>query len=79
MPDATTQVKEIVMVGVGHKKRRPFLFVLIDQDLVIYECFHFNKQNINGHLIVRFKRVRGNKFTFFFPSHNTNSKWQVKM
>ncbi|XP_057291812.1 cleavage and polyadenylation specificity factor subunit 1-like [Hydractinia symbiolongicarpus] len=51
------EVKEIVMVGVGNKKRRPLLFTIIDQDLVIYECFSYNKHIDSGHLGIRFKRL----------------------
>ena len=54
------EIKEILMVGIGYKKRRPILFVLMDQDLMIYECFPYNKQNINGHLAIRFKRLEVN-------------------
>ncbi|XP_047129274.1 cleavage and polyadenylation specificity factor subunit 1 isoform X1 [Hydra vulgaris] len=54
------QVKEILMVGAGYLRRRPFLYALIDQDLVVYECFSMCKQTFSGHLGVRFKKMEMN-------------------
>ena len=48
------------MVGLGYKRRRPILFALMDQDLMVYECFPYNKQIIDGHLAIRFKRMEIN-------------------
>merc|ERR1719354_1209464 len=58
--DVLFEVKEILMVGMGYKRRRPILFALMDQDLMIYECFPYNKQVIEGHLSIRFRRLEVN-------------------
>jgi len=55
--DHKTKIKEILMVSGGQKNKRPYLFALIDQDLIIYECFSYSKQTLNSHLAVRFKRL----------------------
>ena len=55
--DNREKVKELVMIGSGHKRKRSYLFAMIDQDLVVYECFHYNKNTLNNHLSIRFKRV----------------------
>ena len=55
--ESVMQVKEVLMLGLGHKQRRPFLFTLIDQDLVVYECFPYTKHHVEGHLAIRFKKV----------------------
>merc|ERR1719354_326810 len=58
--DVLFEVKEILMVGMGYKRRRPILFALMDQDLMIYECFPYNKQVIEGHLSICFRRLEVN-------------------
>lgn len=54
------RVKEILMLDVK-AKTNPFLFALMDQDIVVYECFPVSKQNTGvNRLPVRFKRLEMN-------------------
>lgn len=70
--DHKTKIKEILMVSGGQKNKRPYLFALIDQDIIIYECFSYIKQTLNSHLAVRFKRVCYK--TYFLNYFNYNVK-----
>ena len=61
------RVKELVMIGASHKRQRPLLFAVMEQDFIIYECFPFGTRNVNTHLSVRFRRVsRTILYIFYF-------------
>lgn len=48
------EVKEILMVALGHNGSRPLLLVRLDHDLYIYEVFRFPR----GNLKMRFKKIK---------------------
>lgn len=50
-------VKEVLLVGLGNRQSRPYLLVLVDSELLIYEAFSHDSQ---GNLKVRFKKVPHN-------------------
>ena len=50
------QVKEMVVVGLGVKESRPFLFIRLDEQIFIYEAFPFMDTQIENHLKIRFKK-----------------------
>ncbi|OCT75154.1 hypothetical protein XELAEV_18034144mg [Xenopus laevis] len=50
-------VKEVLLVGLGNRHSRPYLLVLVDCELLIYEAFAHESQ---GNLKVRFKKVPHN-------------------
>ncbi|KAG8515410.1 Cleavage and polyadenylation specificity factor subunit 1 [Galemys pyrenaicus] len=51
-------VKEVLLVALGSRQRRPYLLVHVDQELLIYEAFPHDSQLGQGNLKVRFKKVR---------------------
>ena len=53
-------ISEILIVGLGNRESRPHIFVILDQDLVIYEAFPFytSATQSDQRLLVRFKKVR---------------------
>ncbi|XP_064410026.1 cleavage and polyadenylation specificity factor subunit 1 isoform X2 [Latimeria chalumnae] len=53
-------VKEVLLVGLGHRQTRPYLLVHVDQELLIYEAFYHDSQMGQGNLKVRFKKVPHN-------------------
>lgn len=55
--DESAIIKEVLLTGLGYKKRRVTLVALVDQDLLIYEAFPFTDTAHEGHLNVRFRRV----------------------
>ncbi|XP_041422699.1 cleavage and polyadenylation specificity factor subunit 1 isoform X1 [Xenopus laevis] len=50
-------VKEVLLVGLGNRHSRPYLLVLVDCELLVYEAFSHESQ---GNLKVRFKKVPHN-------------------
>ncbi|KAG8441693.1 hypothetical protein GDO86_010758 [Hymenochirus boettgeri] len=50
-------VKEVLLVGLGNRQSRPYLLVLVDYELLIYEAFSHDSQ---GNLKVRFRKVPHN-------------------
>ncbi|XP_018430492.1 PREDICTED: cleavage and polyadenylation specificity factor subunit 1, partial [Nanorana parkeri] len=50
-------VKEVLLVGLGNRQSRPYLLVLVDSEILIYEAFGHDSQ---GNLKVRFKKVPHN-------------------
>nr|XP_020739769.1 cleavage and polyadenylation specificity factor subunit 1 isoform X5 [Odocoileus virginianus texanus] len=50
-------VKEVLLVALGSRQRRPYLLVHVDQELLIYEAFPHDSQLGQGNLKVRFKKV----------------------
>ncbi|KAM9292267.1 cleavage and polyadenylation specificity factor subunit 1 isoform 1-T1 [Gastrophryne carolinensis] len=50
-------VKEVLLVGLGNRQSRPYLLVLVDSELLIYEAFAHDSQ---GNLKVRFRKVPHN-------------------
>ncbi|XP_053571965.1 cleavage and polyadenylation specificity factor subunit 1 [Bombina bombina] len=53
-------VKEVLLVGLGNRHSRPYLLVLVDVELLIYEAFAHDSQLGQGNLKVRFKKVPHN-------------------
>ncbi|CAH2286336.1 cleavage and polyadenylation specificity factor subunit 1 isoform X1 [Pelobates cultripes] len=53
-------VKEVLLVGLGNRQSRPYLLVLVDTELLIYEAFAHDSQPGQGNLKVRFKKVPHN-------------------
>ncbi|XP_070574061.1 cleavage and polyadenylation specificity factor subunit 1-like [Ptychodera flava] len=51
------QVKELFLVGLGHKNKRPHLMARVDEELLIYEAFEYHQSTLDNHLRVRFKKV----------------------
>ncbi|KAM9689606.1 cleavage and polyadenylation specificity factor subunit 1 isoform 3-T3 [Dama dama] len=52
-------VKEVLLVALGSRQRRPYLLVHVDQELLIYEAFPHDSQLGQGNLKVRFKKREG--------------------
>ncbi|XP_072266682.1 cleavage and polyadenylation specificity factor subunit 1 [Pyxicephalus adspersus] len=50
-------VKEVLLVGLGNRQSRPYMLVLVDSEILIYEAFPHDSQ---GNLKVRFKKVPHN-------------------
>ncbi|XP_068093974.1 cleavage and polyadenylation specificity factor subunit 1 isoform X2 [Hyperolius riggenbachi] len=50
-------VKEVLLVGLGNRHSRPYLLVLVESELLIYEAFAHDSQ---ANLKVRFKKVPHN-------------------
>ncbi|XP_066599377.1 cleavage and polyadenylation specificity factor subunit 1 [Prorops nasuta] len=53
IPHREMQVREILMVSLGHHGSRPMLLVRLDSDLQIYQAYRYPK----GHLKLRFKKL----------------------
>uniref|UniRef100_A0A8V5H1H0 Cleavage and polyadenylation specific factor 1 n=1 Tax=Melopsittacus undulatus TaxID=13146 RepID=A0A8V5H1H0_MELUD len=53
-------VKELLLVGLGHRRARPYLLAHVDQELLIYEAFSHDSQLGQNNLKVRFKKVPHN-------------------
>ncbi|TKC44298.1 hypothetical protein EI555_001743 [Monodon monoceros] len=51
-------VKEVLLVALGSRQRRPYLLVHVDQELLVYEAFPHDSQLGQGNLKVRFKKVQ---------------------
>eukprot|EP00058_Branchiostoma_floridae_P027042 XP_002612533.1 hypothetical protein BRAFLDRAFT_120973 [Branchiostoma floridae] len=58
--DQLASVKEILMVGLGHKGSRPHLLARVDEDLLIYEAFPYHLSPSYTMLKIRFKKVQHN-------------------
>ena len=64
-------VREICVVGMGWKRRRPHLLTLIDDDLFIYSAFPYNTDNksalklrfskLQHEVLIKKKKTRSNK------------------
>jgi len=50
-------ISEILIVGLGNRESRPHLFVMLDQDLVIYEAFPFSPAPVEDRMLLRFRKV----------------------
>lgn len=50
-------VREVMLVGLGANKARPFLFAVVEYELLVYEVFPFNGEGIADHLAIRFRRL----------------------
>ncbi|XP_061615822.1 cleavage and polyadenylation specificity factor subunit 1 [Phyllopteryx taeniolatus] len=53
-------VKEVTLVSLGNNRSRPYLLVHVEQELLIYEAFHYDQQQPQNNLKVRFKKVPHN-------------------
>ncbi|RLU24961.1 hypothetical protein DMN91_003052 [Ooceraea biroi] len=53
IPNPEMQVREILMVALGHHGNRPMLLVRLDSELQIYQAYRYPK----GHLKLRFKKL----------------------
>lgn len=53
IPNPEIQVREILMVALGHQSSRPLLLLRLDGEIQIYEVYRYPK----GHLKLRFKKV----------------------
>jgi len=51
-------INEILIVGLGPAyQMTPYLFAMVDNDLVVYEGFHYHDNVHPGHLHLRFSKV----------------------
>ncbi|XP_071959341.1 cleavage and polyadenylation specificity factor subunit 1-like [Antedon mediterranea] len=50
-------VKEIMITGLGKGNSRPYLFAIVDDDLIIYEAFIYAVHSDQDRLKVRFKKI----------------------
>ncbi|KAJ8041183.1 Cleavage and polyadenylation specificity factor subunit 1 [Holothuria leucospilota] len=50
-------VKEILLVGMGNKKRKLYLMAIVDEELLMYEAFAHHGGIEENHLKVRFRKV----------------------
>ncbi|XP_038067908.1 cleavage and polyadenylation specificity factor subunit 1-like [Patiria miniata] len=55
--DMLPTVKEVKLVGLGHKNSRPFLMAIVEEDLLIYEAFASHSASDVAHLKLRFRKV----------------------
>ncbi|XP_043282051.1 cleavage and polyadenylation specificity factor subunit 1 isoform X2 [Venturia canescens] len=53
IPNREMQVREILMVALGHHGNRPMLLIRLDSELQIYQAYKYPK----GHLKLRFKKL----------------------
>ncbi|XP_060076994.1 cleavage and polyadenylation specificity factor subunit 1-like [Ylistrum balloti] len=53
-------IKELLMVGLGYRNSRSFLFARVDDEFYIYEAFPFHQTPVESHLKLRFKKVQHN-------------------
>ncbi|XP_061520798.1 cleavage and polyadenylation specificity factor subunit 1 [Phycodurus eques] len=53
-------VKEVTLVSLGNNRSRPYLLVHVEQELLIYEAFHYDQQQPQNNLKVRFKKIPHN-------------------
>ncbi|XP_008551779.2 cleavage and polyadenylation specificity factor subunit 1 [Microplitis demolitor] len=53
LPNPESQVREILMVALGHHGNRPMLLVRLDTELQMYQAYRYPK----GYLKLRFKRL----------------------
>ncbi|XP_034934002.1 cleavage and polyadenylation specificity factor subunit 1 [Chelonus insularis] len=53
IPNPELQVREILMVALGHHGNRPMLLVRLDAEIQIYQAYRYPK----GHLKLRFKKI----------------------
>ncbi|XP_012280373.1 cleavage and polyadenylation specificity factor subunit 1 isoform X2 [Orussus abietinus] len=53
IPNPEVQVREILMVALGHHGNRPMLLMRLDSELQIYQAYKYPK----GHLKLRFKKL----------------------
>ncbi|XP_052231440.1 cleavage and polyadenylation specificity factor subunit 1-like isoform X1 [Dreissena polymorpha] len=59
-PDNFSNIVEILMVGLGHRKSRPYLLARSDDGLLIYEAFQYHQSKSDNHLKLRFKKIQHN-------------------
>lgn len=52
------KTKEILMCGMGTKRKKPMLFARSETELVVYEAYVYKDMEISNHLKLRFKKVR---------------------
>ncbi|XP_077982143.1 cleavage and polyadenylation specificity factor subunit 1-like [Glandiceps talaboti] len=57
------QVKELYLVGLGHKNKKTHLMARVDEELLIYEAFEYHQSTLDNHLKVRFKKIHHNVMT----------------
>ncbi|KAM6289042.1 LOW QUALITY PROTEIN: cleavage and polyadenylation specificity factor subunit 1, partial [Aegotheles albertisi] len=58
--DELPVVREVLLVGLGHRRSRPYLLVHVDQELLLYEAFGHDPRGGKSTLKVRFKKVPHN-------------------
>ncbi|XP_033126019.1 cleavage and polyadenylation specificity factor subunit 1-like isoform X2 [Anneissia japonica] len=55
--DMLPVVKEIMITGLGKGNSRPYLFAIVDDDLIIYEAFSYQAHSDQERLQIRFKKL----------------------
>ena len=71
-------VREVLLTGLGHQNKRPFLIAFVEQDLLIYEAFTFAESSLEGHLNLRFKKVCiVDQYKFVLQSY-VNICWETR-
>ncbi|WAR13668.1 CPSF1-like protein [Mya arenaria] len=55
-----SSINEILLVGLGHQKSRPYLLARSDDGVLIYEAFPYYQAKADNHLKIRFKKVQHN-------------------
>lgn len=56
----TATVQELLLIGLGHQKTRPYLMARIEEEFLLYEAFPYYQAKEDNHLKLRFKKVQHN-------------------
>ncbi|XP_053401547.1 cleavage and polyadenylation specificity factor subunit 1-like [Mercenaria mercenaria] len=56
----TMSIHEVLLVGLGQQKSRPYLLARVEDGLLIYEAFPYYQSKAENHLKIRFKKVQHN-------------------
>ncbi|XP_060586959.1 cleavage and polyadenylation specificity factor subunit 1-like [Ruditapes philippinarum] len=58
--DSMYNIHEVLLVGLGQRKSRPYLLARVEDGLLIYEAFPYYQSKEDNHLKIRFKKVQHN-------------------
>nr|XP_054773203.1 cleavage and polyadenylation specificity factor subunit 1-like [Lytechinus pictus] len=51
------QVQEVLLVGLGHEKKKIYMLALVEDDIMIYEAFPYHTVIQEHHLRIRFRKI----------------------